>query len=429
MKTDMKLYNKSISFKAGYTTLYSDFDGTFMPFSQSSICVNNRLENDDEYRKRFNDVHMPFKEFVDRSGDFFKFIITTGRNRAEYNYFIRSIRNQGCNVATPEKLITYNGGDAFYRNGDDFPSESVDKEKRATLMELFNWDPEGVLYNLKEIFKNIKKPDNTKVRIISAPMNRDEASYGNISLEYIMKKSNIGSEDTMVSFNEDRDFHPYIVFSNDIDLNRVRDEISMYFHNQGINVGLVGTGSSFSISPNILTKGIDIRPLTQVNTGCGYEKTKLIDTKQAVKGIIEKKSDDLVIVAGDSDNDETMLNIFNYLDLYGIPIPDKSQYDTFLQNEQIREAIRNLPIVVIMVGHNDSLSNIKEISKILNKYGIKKIINVDFDKQKTLLDGVKAGIKIYSDVNERYKTAIYNSSMKCNLLDSTFVKNPVSESN
>ena len=167
MKINHIQYSTSIKnylfFKAGVTNLYSDFDGTFMPYEyrHDIFCMDgcNERKKFLLYRKsKFQSYFDGFKSFIEKAkgknGDKFNFTITTGRNRPEYNYYVKRIRQDGLSVPLPDKLVIRNGGDIyvkrqdipdFFKSHEDevFLKKDVIQEKRDAVKKATNgWDGE-----------------------------------------------------------------------------------------------------------------------------------------------------------------------------------------------------------------------------------------------------------------------------------------------
>jgi hydroxymethylpyrimidine pyrophosphatase-like HAD family hydrolase len=110
MKIDFKSpYCEKVTFGAGKTTLYSDFDGTYMPFSHKNVCKKDGIVD----RDSFDRVFVDFKQFSDKKGEKFSFNITSGRNLYEFLYFLDCLKKKDLNVPLPSKVISSNGADIF----------------------------------------------------------------------------------------------------------------------------------------------------------------------------------------------------------------------------------------------------------------------------------------------------------------------------
>ena len=115
-------------FRAGKTEFFSDFDGTFMPHKYRHDVFCNDLPTSprrdflESGKKEFQEYFDAFGEFLDKlrgQGDKkLNFTITSGRNRPEFNYFIKRIREDGLTVPLPDQLVIRNGGDIYTKRKD-----------------------------------------------------------------------------------------------------------------------------------------------------------------------------------------------------------------------------------------------------------------------------------------------------------------------
>lgn len=111
--------NAPKAFMAGKTTLYSDFDGTFIPaeYSHDSVCHYKPPVNKLDFKSYFDKVWTLFGKMRGQGEESkFDFVITTGRNLAETNYFLNRLKEQDLWVPLPEKLVTCNGTNVYSRN-------------------------------------------------------------------------------------------------------------------------------------------------------------------------------------------------------------------------------------------------------------------------------------------------------------------------
>lgn len=401
----------NISFKAGITTLYSDFDGTYMPSRP------DMLRKNPEVAVRFGAIYGKFKNFIDKGGNNFQFIITTGNTRSETNYLFGKAKENGYDIPLPDKLITCEGGDIFLREQDSFPEHTKDLKKAELLENILCWDSNSIQQNLEKLASKLKNVEGKQAEIIKVGLNSREKDGVDISLEHFLKTTPLS---TFVSFNKERNYQPYIAFSNDLNLKEVQKEVSQYFNRKGLNVEIISKETDYNL-PESCSKSIEIRPKALKGDYTGKTITKLIDTKAAVKKIVEEKSNDLIVVAGDGENDKEMLNIFNYVDLFGVTTPDKSEYDNFLKSKKNRDIVKKIPLVSVMAGYSPHLKLIREISSLLEKHGLNKYIQVGYPYSGNLLNGVKEAINIHSRGNEKFKKGltpkiIQELSQKTNLL-------------
>ncbi|MBR1977024.1 hypothetical protein IKA15_01950, partial [bacterium] len=169
-------------FRAGKTDFFSDFDGTFMPdkYRHDVFCndlpASPRKDFLESGKKEFQEYFDGFGEFLDKlrgSGEKKKlnFTITSGRNRPEYNYFIRRIREDGLTVPLPDQLIIRNGGDVYSKRtdiGDFFATDEKEvflksdfsQGKRDLVKTLSNgWDGDEAREIITNYFKSASGMD------------------------------------------------------------------------------------------------------------------------------------------------------------------------------------------------------------------------------------------------------------------------------
>lgn len=397
--------NINIAFGTGKSFLYSDFDGTYMPFEHKDICFFDAYKNNEEVRKLFKHCFLPFKDFLNRFGDKFNFAITTGRNRPEFNYFLDRLKSQGADLPKPDTLITCDGKDIFYKQDGQFPSGTVDLSKRSFLSKMLNWKPEILIPQIRDIILRTPTTDHRRVRIIETPINKSIEDYGEISLEYRLKYG-LTLERNFASFNEGYDFSPYIVFSNNADLERTKSRLEALFRRENINASVSLCQRDWDIKQGGSYQSLSIKPRPKNGFWKDKKINKLIDTHKKVEDIYKNRTNDLVIVAGDAGNDEDMLNIFNYVDILGLQIPPKNKYEEFLSDPNNRALLKQLPFMAIVAGNKEDLKLIRQNQELLSKYGIESTVFVDYEKGEILLDGIKQAMHIFSQRNEIYKNAL-----------------------
>ena len=137
----------------------------------------------------------------------------------------------------------------------------------------------------------------------------------------------------------------------------------------------------------------------------GKTPNKLEEPKNAVKEIIQRQTNDLVIVAGNDSNDEEMLNPLNYLDILNIDIDKSASIEDTLQRNEVLEGIKKLPFISIVVGNSQSLNKIRQIKKNLDKKGIHRIFSIE-NPSDALLKKIKYGMLVYSEENKKYKYSL-----------------------
>lgn len=188
--------NKNLSFKAGVTNLYSDFDGTYMPkeYKHDSMVKDTPPIN----RKEFGDYFDDFKNLLNRikgkePEPKLNFSVTTGRNLHEFNYVMQKLRDKGLEVPLPDSLITCNGGDEYFRRKDcdnyfkssfnrAFLPQDVNNEKRDWVKKLTGWDGDEIRENLrKQIDGAIVLPNNKKRDALLSQISPAKGVHGRIT--------------------------------------------------------------------------------------------------------------------------------------------------------------------------------------------------------------------------------------------------------
>lgn len=411
-----KTVSKNIYFGAGKTKLYTDFDGTFMPFLHNDVCNNNELSQNSHKILQFNTMYSKFDEFCKKTQEKFNFIITTGRNKHEFDFFINKIKQQNLKFILPEKLITTDGGDSFDKSASN--EFELSKNKIVHLAKTSNgWNKDKILVDLKQI---INKKDS-RIIIIDSSANKHQYDYEDLSLEYNINKSNAKDKRYYASFVKDSELSLDIAFPNNMDISEIETAFKDYFEEQNLKVKIKKYEPDLgSIIPEYNESGtyhlmpakvLSIKPMINENTSL----TKLYDAKQKVSENIKDKTDDLVIVAGDGSNDESMLNIFNYLDLYGMKVAKNTDYDELIENEEVLTKLIELPLVSIIVGQDKNLDHLRKIGEKLDQKGIHKIISV-IDPKSDFLNSIKQGMLNYSEVNNKYKHSL-GYDLFCELLE------------
>ena len=159
--------SKPLKFEAGKVNIYSDFDGTYMPrkYNHDSVCNKNPEVNREEFQAHFNKLYELFDKIRGNENESkLNFVLTTGRNIHEQNYYFDKIKEQGLRIPLPKSVITCNGQDEFYldvNNEDEyyntpqkqaFSKNNVNKEKREYYKSR-GWDYLKVKETLKDLLK------------------------------------------------------------------------------------------------------------------------------------------------------------------------------------------------------------------------------------------------------------------------------------
>ena len=392
----------NISFKAGKTRVFADFDNTYTPFSHNDMCQKDVFVNDQNQRNHFNNYFNNFKNLKDAAKDKFSLTITTGRNAAEYIFVENALKEQNLDYFSPDYLVTRDGADKFIKeNGRWIKEENKDKiiQEKA-----YGWNAQKIKSDLKRIISL-----NTKDSfVIESPVNRTKWDYPGISMQDELEKTNPYNIKNYVSFSKDENNIIEIAFSNKLPVDRLKQLINWYLNNNRIDSvlshypkdnntyfpqydnGLVRyePGNRMIIKPKV-----DNKPLT-----------KLYDVKEEVKAVVVNDTNDFVIAAGDEINDEEMLNPLNYIDIFGINIDKNKPINEILENENVLDAIYKLPLKIIIVGNSPNLEHLREMNRILKSKGIDKItcINSPDDPQNGLANAIKKAMYKYSEQNDEY---------------------------
>ena len=99
----------NLSFKAGKTSVYTDFDRTYTPFSHVEMCADYTLPEGSEKRFLFNEYFQKIKDFFDLAKGKVLLTITTGRNVSEYKYVEQKLKDKHLNYFSPDAVITKDG--------------------------------------------------------------------------------------------------------------------------------------------------------------------------------------------------------------------------------------------------------------------------------------------------------------------------------
>ena len=392
----------NISFKAGKTSVFADFDKTYTPFSHNDMCQKDVFVNDQNKRNYFNNYFSSFKNLKDAAKDKFFLTITTGRNAAEYIFVENALKEQNLDYFSPDYLVTRDGADKFVKeNGHWIKEENKDKNIQE---KAYGWNAPKIKSDLKKIILQNTK----KAFVIEAPINRTKWDYPGISMQDELEKSNPYNIENYVSFSKDENDIIEIAFANKLPVDKLKQLINGYLNNNGIDSVLNHYPKDNNAYFPQYDKGVVsyepgnrmiIKPKVDNNS-----LTKLYDVKEAVKDVVVNDTNDFVIAAGDEINDEEMLNPLNYIDIFGINIDKNKPINEILENENVLDAIYKLPLKIIIVGNSPNLEHLREMDRILKSKGIDKItcINSPDDSQNGLANAIKRSMYKYSEQNDEY---------------------------
>lgn len=388
--------NLNPSFKSGKTTFFTDFDGTYMPFSHNDIC-----NNCDSFIKteEFNSMHSKFKDFFSMFNDKLKLVVTTGRSKNEYDYFIKNLNQKNLDIQKPKELITRDGINKYLYENNTYTSDDSRNQKIRSASNITN---------INRIKKDIEKTIISiypEALIVESPINKNRYEYGEKSLESVLDSNNTQRKNDYISFSQTEELLLELAISPKYSLNKIKNEIEKHlqkneiraviksYENDKFNYLPVYNNDEKTYQPaNIII----IKPIVENKT-----VSKLFDVKNEVRENIENETNDFVIAAGDGVNDEQMLNPLNYLDLYGIKIDKSRNNEEILSDEKVLESLKKLPFCAIVCSKSESLEHLRKIGEVLDKKGIHKVLTTD-NPRDYLLKNVKQAIKNYGDTNEEY---------------------------
>lgn len=403
--------NQNLPFMAGEVKILSDFDGTFMPdeFNHDVICNGSKPLDKDAFNSYFDE----FQRFLSSTDDGKKtteLTISTGRNLSEFNYYMKKIKDKGLRIPVPDKLIVVNGGDEFIKSKkpdffssdreDMFEESDINLKKQKQLRRfVINWDG----FKIKDRVKAFISRLSGCPMLIEPPTHQGMYGYrGDMTLQEDVQA--LPDEDKTNYISLRQDGNSLIRLTAPVgsayieELKGLKDELEqegykIVFqtkkHNGETFVNSVSDNSNWQLGTSI-----EIKPETR---GKVKKLDKFHHAKLMVDEIMQKGSNDLVIVCGDGRNDLNMLSIENYLDT------DISDYST----ESTKTKIQNLPLRSIFIRNNSSLDDtISKFEQIYNFDGHKRFIVVDKNdetKPHTLLEAIKIAKEDYSSQNPEFK--------------------------
>ena len=296
----------------GKVILFADFDGTFMPFSHESICTDRSKFPKEEFSRYFG----LFSEFLKKNEDKLELIVTTGRNLPKFMAFIEHIKRNDAYIPLPKKVIINNGGDIYESDNPEkfFVSGYAEysnynqnaQKKRAEIKKITGWDGSDIKNKIISILNSFN------FQVLEVPINEFSSTYEELSLRYYLDKYGLDHETSnFASIQDDGFLGFHIAFCKNMnnnenylanlsqEINNILESKVSYSLQTTLYDWQAGYGPSLRLLPNINEKPLN----------------KLYDVKECLKNIIENKTDDLVIAAGDDENDLAMLLPENYADL------------------------------------------------------------------------------------------------------------------
>lgn len=397
----------SLNFGKGKTTLFSDFDGTYMPFHHKDIFKNQDNINREEFYDTFDNL----RKFMAKKSDKFELNITSGRNFYEWKAFVDKLESMGLKTPLPKKMIASNGADVFIRTHADNYIYDNDSDKEEDIKILSCWN------------KNIRKDlmnsfEQEGYAIIEPYINSSENEYDK---ELTVQKF-FPQDDTtkFASFRKDDALHLNILFNkttSEEEFNNINTKLKNYFNAKNINV---------KIKPDYEGKYsggypvFNIVPLIEEN----QELTKMYDVNKELERA--KEENDIVIVAGDGKNDKEMLNPLNYLNLpKNINTYDTDEVKCYLDTHLDKKAqLRLLPFAGIVIADKnkpkDDLPLKPEFIKMINDLaGAKKLILV---QKGELHKGLEEANNEYAKINKTFKKNMKVKQLSLNYSHGTFMQ-------
>lgn len=387
-------HTAGVSFKAGKTTIYSDFDGTFH-------------YGEPEYRHNL-------KRITETGADKVEFNITTGRNTHEFSRKIQEFTSFNPII----NVITSEGADVFEIKDSALIASKATAQKREEIKALTGWDGPLLRAKLKEIF-NKHRLAIVEPKAWNGFGKKTESLGSEVKeLGYCEDATDITTLDhkaRFASIKQDGDLGFHIAFSRNLaetgEAETILKEIRESFH--GVDYHEENSTQNF---PSDYLPHLVLRPRPD-----NMPLTKVYDTAKAVAKAA--KENDFVIIAGDGSNDRDMLNIANYLNIkndHGFPakISERTSVENYhkyldsleahlKQNPSCVEELEKLPVIGIYVKKENAAKNDPILDRLSRMFGgeegsitkTRKIIRTD--RQHATLDMGK-GIKSYAESNVEF---------------------------
>lgn len=298
----------------GKVILFADFDGTFMPFSHESICTDRSKFPKEEFSRYFG----LFSDFLKKNENKLELIITTGRNLPKFMAFIEHIKRNDAYIPLPKKVIVNNGGDIYQCNNPEnffvcgyagYSNYNQDAQnKRAEIKKLTGWDGSDIKNKIISILNSFN------FQVLEVPINEFSSTYEELSLRYYLDKNGLSHETSnFASIQDDGLLGFHIAFCKNMNNNeKYLGDLCQEIDNT------LESRVSYSLQTTLYDwqagYGPSVRLLPCID---GKPLNKLYDVKECLKNVIENKTDDLVIAAGDDENDMAILLPESYADLKG----------------------------------------------------------------------------------------------------------------
>lgn len=365
----------NISFKAGKTSLYTDFDGTFL-----AQPLHDLYRDDDAKKKScvdgFNNYFAQFQNFIQKAKGKFEIIITTGRrlfgDRVEgFEPTYEKITQDGIKLPEIKALITASGGDIHYFNADGTIGRTFDAQKTESARQACGWDNDKI----KSALDEAAAQTGTDYHMADC-----RGSY-KLSV-HVENRENVN------------DFYSKLKDSLDgqMQIKSRIDDVRVYGENERVTI----------------ERGIKLAP--KIN---GHSLNKDFDVKIALKNA--ERDNDFVIAAGDSTNDKAMINIFSYIELPGdLKHPTRAQ-DLTPEHIQAVRAIK-LPLKIFFIRpdekqiqKNARMAELYEFMKEQERLfpdKVKIVEQTQLGGENNLLNAVKSAISDHAGVDKKFAEAL-----------------------
>lgn len=418
------------------THWYSDFDKTYMYYSQDTVCRPNTPFNNNE----FNSIYKPFEDLFRATQKGFDAVLTTGRNFPKFSEFITNLKQKQVQMPLQTSVTINNGGEIYnIENAEDFfrtehPLKAsfdnqISAQKREEIKNLTNWDGDVIKSKFTKVLQNFG------LDVFDSPINEFSDTYKETILQQLNRRGYNHQSSPFASVQDDGKLGFHIALCKDFSYNNEKlNQIKESITNE------IGSDVKFDIRTTPFDvecgNGPSVRILPVVD---GEKLDKLYDTKLAVKKILETNSHDLVITTGDNLNDLKMLNPFSYVDLIdknfgqigkNIVKHEEDAYNLSTKllhdsnnvglidelnrvsenrnqllneaqiyldkNPQIKSKVENLPLITISVKQEGAVS---PVSKEVQAFFKSKTMLSEPSK---LAETIKKAMKMYALTNETY---------------------------
>lgn len=404
--------NSYLHFGAGYTRIFSDFDGTYMPaeFNHDVLCNDNPPVDSNAFNSYFSEFGKLLSPEKDGKSTT-ELTVSTGRNLGEFNYYMKKIKDKGLSIPVPDKLIVTNGGDEFlchtknYFNSNKenmFEEWDINTSKRKPLRKyIMGWDG----YKIKNRVKSFISSLQGCPLLIEPATHQGLYGYkGDMTLQEDIEKLPEEYRTNYVSLRQDGSSLIRLTVPYGSEYTEELKQLSDELKKSGYKIDFQVKEDNDETFVNSVSDpkewrhgtSVEIKPRTRgkVQTLDKYHHVKVM-----VDHIIQEGSNDLVIACGDGRNDLAMLDLSNYID-------EMESLEDFSKPE-FREQVLKLPLFTIFVRNSSSSDDaLKNYERNFNFDGVKRFIVVDKNddsRPSTLIDAIKLAQEEYSKINQEYK--------------------------